>query len=99
MFRHCVMFTWADGVTEPKKQAVRDALAELPSLIGEIRSYSFGDDAGLVEQNFDFVVVADFDDAAGYRAYSTHPEHLRVIADHIRPILGQRAAVQYELAP
>ena len=45
--------------------------------------------------NFDLAVVADFDDEAGYRVYATNPEHLTVIAERIRPILADRAAVQY----
>ena len=48
--------------------------------------------------NFDLAVVADCDDVAGYRAYATHPAHLAVIAERIRPILADRAAVQYEVA-
>ena len=40
-------------------------------------------------------MVADFDDADGYRVYRDHPAHVAVIAERIRPILAGRAAVQY----
>jgi hypothetical protein len=29
--------------------------------------------------------------------YRDHPDHVAVIAEHIRPILAERAAVQHEL--
>lgn len=96
MVRHVALFRWADGVTEGQRQVVRDALAALPALIPELREYRFGDDAGLAEGNHDFAVVADFDDAAGFRAYQEHPEHRRVLTEVVRPLLAARAAVQFE---
>jgi hypothetical protein len=58
-----------------------------------------GDDAGLTEGNYHFVVVGDFDDVDGFLAYRDHPAHQKVIADSIRPILASRAAVQHEWHP
>jgi hypothetical protein len=91
------MFRWSDDATEEAKAAVADALSGLPSAIPEIRRYEFGGDLGLREGNWDFAVVADFDDADGYRAYSADATHQQVIADHIAPNTVERAAVQYEL--
>ena len=77
---------------------MRDGLRALPAQIPEIRSYRVGVDAGLAAQgNSDLVVVADFDDVAGYLVYRDHPVHQDVIAQRIRPILASRAAVQHEL--
>jgi hypothetical protein len=39
--------------------------------------------------------VADFDDLEGYLTYRDNPEH-RAIAEFIRPITAERAAIQYE---
>lgn len=74
-----------------------DGLSTMPGLVPEIRNYSIGSDAGLVEGNFDVVVVADFDDVAGFDAYSANSAHVALIADHIRPVAAGRSAVQYEL--
>jgi hypothetical protein len=46
--------------------------------------------------NADFAVVAEFDDEAGYLVYRDDPEHRRIIAEYLRPILASRAAVQFE---
>jgi hypothetical protein len=96
MFRHVVLLRWSEAATAEQRAAVPDALETLPPQIPEIRSYRVGRDAGLAPGNFDLVVVADFDDVAGYEIYRDHPVHQDVIARFIRPILESRAAVQHE---
>jgi Stress responsive A/B Barrel Domain len=98
MFRHVVLLTWVDTATADDRRAVVDGLEALPAVIPEIRSYRVGVDAGMApEGNSDLVVVADFDDVAGYLVYRDHPVHQDVIARRIRPILASRAAVQHDL--
>ena len=97
MFRHVVVLRWIAEATPEQRAAVELGIAELPSLIPEIRSYVFGADAHVNEGNFDLAVVADFDDFDGYVAYRDQPDHVALIAERIRPILAERAAVQYEI--
>ena len=96
MIRHIVMMKLTTAATDADRNALVEALGELPGLVPEIRSYSIGVDARLGEGNFELVVVADFDDPDGYAAYSANADHQRVLAELIRPILAERAAVQYE---
>jgi hypothetical protein len=97
MLRHTVMFSWNDDAPDDQVDIVTAALAELPATIAEIRSYVFGPDAGIVEGNADYVVVADFDDAAGFLTYRDHPAHQQFITDHIAGKIAGRSAVQFEL--
>lgn len=97
MLRHVVLFRWVEEATDDEKTAVAEGLGRLPPLIPELRDYRFGHDAGLVEGNWEFAVVADFDDVAGWRAYRDHPEHRRVIDEHIQPVVAERAALQFEI--
>ena len=90
------MFRWAPGTTPAEVAALTTALRSLPAAIPALRDYRVGSDAGLAEGNWDFVVVADVDDADGWRAYVDHPAHQRVLVDLLRPMLGDRAAIQYE---
>jgi hypothetical protein len=39
-------------------------------------------------------VVADFASVDDYVTYRDHPVHRAVIADHIRPVMAERAAAQ-----
>jgi hypothetical protein len=97
MIRHVVMLRFTDDASEEARAAVGTALAEMPEKIPTIRAYRFGSDLGLGDGNWDFVVVADFDDEEGYLTYSTHDAHIAAIVEHIKPILVDRAAVQYEI--
>ena len=94
--RHVALFRWKDGTTEDQKRRISDGLAELPSLIPELRDYQFGADAGLVDSSWDFAVVATFDDADGWRSYREHPEHQRIVAEHIGPAAAERASMQFQ---
>lgn len=95
--RHVVMFTWNDDLPDSHAAEVSAALAELPHAIPEIASYVFGPDLGIVDGNFDYAVVADFDDRDAFVAYRNHPLHQRFIANHIADKVAARAAVQFEL--
>ena len=96
MFRHVVMFRFADGTTDDQKEAVRAALQRLPEMIPEIRAYRFGDDLGLRDDNFDFAVTADFDGVDSFLVYRDHPDHQKAIAEFIAPIVKARGSVQFE---
>ena len=97
MLRHVVLMRWKPGTSDAQKQAVREGLAALPAAIPEIRSYQFGDDAAIVEGNYEFAIVAEFDNRPDFQIYAAHDAHQKLIAERIRPILHGRAAVQYEL--
>ncbi|MFB4268772.1 Dabb family protein [Nonomuraea sp. GTA35] len=97
MIRHIVLFTWTETATAEQKAAVTAELRKLPGLIPQLRSYTVGADAGLNQGNHEYAVVADFDDVDDYLTYRDHPDHQKVIADYIKPILATRAAVQLSL--
>jgi hypothetical protein len=99
MLRHVVLFTWRPEATEERLQTVVTELRKLPGVIAEIRAYEVGPDARINRGNFDFAVVADFDDRDAYLIYRNHPAHRAVVEEHITPIAATRAAVQYETGP
>jgi hypothetical protein len=99
MLRHVVLFTWTPDATAEQQQTVAEELCKLPGVIAELRRYQVGPDAGINPSNFDFAVVADFDDRAGYLAYRDHPAHRAVVDQYITSIVSTRAAVQYEIDP
>ena len=97
MIRHVVMFTWTPEATPAQKERVLTELRTLPPLMAGLRAYHAGPDAGLVPGNFDFAVVADFDDTDSYLAYRDNPEHKDIISRFSGPHAKSRAAVQYEI--
>jgi hypothetical protein len=97
MIRHVVVFRWTENMTEEnEKQATAELMALVPRLPG-LRAYHAGPDAGLVEGNFDYAVVADFDDADSYLAYRNNAEHQDIIRRLTAPNTAARASVQYEI--
>jgi hypothetical protein len=96
LIRHTVMFTWKPEATEEQKKRVPAELSRLPAVIPSLKAYAMGTDIGVSEGNFEFAVVADFDDLDGYLAYRDDPTHRAIIAEHIQPIIATRAAVQFE---
>jgi hypothetical protein len=95
MFRHVVLFRWTEDATEEQKRTVEERLAALPGMIAEIMEYHVGADAGINDDNYEFAVVADFADRAGFFTYRDHPAHRAVVDECIRPIMATRVAVQY----
>jgi hypothetical protein len=97
MIRHVALFTWIPEATDEQKQQVAKELMTLPPLLTGLRAFHIGPDAGVVEGNFDFAVVADFDDAESYLGYRHHPAHRAIIEQVTSPITMRRATVQYEI--
>ena len=92
------MFRWIPEATREQKEQAKEELGRLPGLVPEVRAYHLGEDLGLVgDLNFDFGLVADFDDLAGYLAYRENAEHQKIVETFIQPIVGARGAVQYEI--
>lgn len=60
-------------------------------------SYMIGDDLGLREGNWTFAIVADFADAAAYRAYDLDPAHGQARAG-LLPLTEQIARIQFEVS-
>ena len=96
MFRHVAVFTWTEGMTAELEERFAAELRALAPTLPGLRAYQCGPDAGLSDGNFDFAVVADFDDVASYLNYRDNPAHRDIIARYSRPNTKSRAAVQYE---
>ena len=96
MITHTVSFRWKPEIPPGHVDVITDALASLVAMIPEVRSYRCGPDLGESTQpNFDYAIVASFDDIDGWRAYDAHPEHERVRAEVILPWTAERSAVQF----
>ena len=93
-FRHTLMLRFNERTTDAQKQALLNALAQLPGTIPQIRRYEFGLDLGIAG-SADFALVADFDSEQDWRAYRDHPDHRAVARDFVAPIIAEAIRVQY----
>lgn len=95
MLHHVIMLRWVEGVTDEAKQAVVDGLMGLREEIDTIRAMRMGFDLGIRADNFDFASLIEFDDEAGYLTFRDHPAHQKVVVEHIRPAMAERAGVVF----
>jgi catechol 2,3-dioxygenase-like lactoylglutathione lyase family enzyme len=94
MLRHVVMFRWREAA---RREEIEGFLSDLDLLLSQdqqVRGYRFGTNAGAAD-NHDFVLVADFDDMAGYLRYESTPEHKEFVARHIQAVVAGRTATQH----
>ena len=97
MIRHCVLLDFVDSATDEALAGIVTALSTMPERIAEIRSYSVARDLGLSGDVAKIAVVADFDSVEDYQVYASHPDHVQVITDLIKPIVAARSAAQIEI--
>jgi hypothetical protein len=95
MLRHVVLFTWSPAADAARRKAIGQALRRLRQDVPFMTSLLVEEDAGLTDGNAHTVLMADFPDVEAYYRYAQDPVHLAVIAEHVRPWLGARSAVQY----
>lgn len=97
MIRHIALFKLKDDADPSTKQSLEEGLFLLAQTIPQISSYEYGADLGLRAGNFDFAVVADFEDAEAFEAYVQHPDHQQFLKSRLTPVLADRVSVQFEL--
>lgn len=94
MIRHVVLFTWSDHADADRRATTVAELRGLRDTVGGMTSLVVSEDAGLVDGNADTVLIAEFPDVEAFYRYAQDPVHLAVIAEHVRPWLAHRSAIQ-----
>lgn len=97
MIRHTVLIAF-DGADTGTVDRIVDELRTLPALIPEIASFTVGRNLGLDGSTADVAIIADFASVEDYETYSAHPEHVRVVTDHVKPAATRLDRAQFELS-
>ncbi len=95
MIRHIALFRFKDHITSEDIDRLDASLRALPDRIDVIRSYTCGRDLELIDETWDYAVVADFDTPDDYHAYSGHPEHVEASATVAKPMMAESTRVQF----
>ena len=95
--RHVVLGRFVEGATTEQKNTMFENLRALPAKIPQILSLVVGEGLGLAEGNHGFALNVEFTSGDDFKVYATHPAHVEVITNNIKPILlpGSRTAVQF----
>ena len=94
MIRNVVLAKLKTGYDADEVAAIQSGLRDL-DIAGTV-GYSAGTDAGLREGNWDFVIVADFEDVAAYRRYDEDAAH-NALRARLAPFVDQIARAQFEI--
>lgn len=96
--RHVV--SWKLATTDEQERAeqaarIKGGLESLLAVIPELRSAEVGVTVAPGD-DFDVVLISDFDSLDGLQVYQEHPAH-REVAGFIRSVVSARAAVDFEV--
>lgn len=93
-FRHVVMMRWKSPLDAGQVGRVKQMLDDLGAQAPSVRAITHGPDLAVRQGGYDYVLVADFDDADGWRAYSHHPAH-DVLRSEMPALVENQHIVQY----
>ena len=95
MLQHVVALTWNELVPDNYAYGVNKVLLDMAKTIPSVRSYRCGADLGVSSHaNANYLIVAEFDDVAGWREYDENALHNEVRAKYFAPYVASRAASQ-----
>jgi hypothetical protein len=99
MIRHIV--AWKLKAQTPEEKAVAtaeiaEALEGLQPLIPQIKAIKVSANAAYFDDNFDVVLIADYDSVADLDAYQVHPDHQRAVVV-VKERVSARASVDIEI--
>lgn len=101
MIRHVCMFKFkdfADGRTKNENIAItKSMLDKLPETIEYIKSsVVFTGDENQKEDNYDLILISDFDSLDTLEKYKVHPDHVAV-GNFMRPVRLSRVCIDYQV--
>jgi len=96
MFNHVGHLTLSPDATDEQVEAIVTGLLGLPAQVDGLVEAQVVRDAGLTDGNATLRFQMRFESEAAWRAYGSHPAHVAVVTEHIKPVLGSKAFVQYD---
>jgi hypothetical protein len=97
--QHLVVITFSRELTHDEQQSLLKDANALKTAITEILDLKCGIDMGLNgTPGKMFSLTATFDSKEAYVTYQTHLVHQEFISKHIKPVMADRKAVQFEFS-
>ena len=94
---HLVLFQWQPEATAAQIDAAIAALRSLANGIPGVLQLSCGENFSDRARGFQHGLVVRLTDRAALETYRAHPAHQAVVDRHIKPILADLIAVDYEI--
>lgn len=100
MIKHIILWTLKDMPEDEKmqvKKRIKDGLENLKGVIPGILDIKVNIDGRLETSNADLMLDSTFESLEALKAYATHPAHVAVADEKVRPYTVNRACLDYEV--
>lgn len=95
MIKHIVLFKFrAFPDKQGRMEEIKKRLEQLPATISELQDIHIGINANPAEK-WDMSLEASVSDLQNLQIYAVHPAHQAILQEFIKPILEERACVDY----
>jgi heme-degrading monooxygenase HmoA len=76
MIRQITLIKFKPGVTADDIKRFGEGFAAISNVVDGIRRFEFGPNLKLIENAYDYALVADFDSESAWKAYVANPDHI-----------------------
>ena len=100
MIKHIILWTLKDMPEDEKmqvKKRIKDGLENLKGVIPGILDIKVNIDGRLETSNADLMLDSTFESLETLKAYATHPAHVAIADEKVRPYTVNRACLDYEV--
>lgn len=100
MIKHMIIWTLKDELSQEEKVSVKAGIKEgLEGLAGQISGLLSIEvqTNGLASSNADVMLDSSFESEEALKNYATHPAHVKVADEKVRPFTKLRSCLDYEV--
>ena len=100
MVYHIVMWNFKEEIKAEDKPGLKEQMAvHLKSLVGKVPGLLTVDfvKEPVPSSTHDIALVTTFEKVEDIKAYSVHPEHVKVANTYVRPYTCNRACLDYQI--
>ncbi|NRA46203.1 MAG: Dabb family protein [Oligoflexales bacterium] len=95
MIEHVVLFKFKSSTSKEEIAKIAEDLRALKGQIEGLIDLSIGENFSSRSKGFDAGLVVRLTDESALQTYQSHPEHVRILTEQLKPNLEDVVAVDY----
>jgi len=94
MFHHVVLFRLRSGVTLERVRRAREQLNRLAETLPGVLHFSVAHNVATENSGYTLALFSAFESERAYEIFIRHPDHQRVLAEDLGPVVESRVVAQ-----